>query len=172
MKANIISEAELAKTTVINSPLDDDTKRNLVMLISKSALATNGISPEEKIQHLTECMASLASALAIYMSKSDKRLDYLEKQHIAEHPASKIEQLQKFEHMLSETEKYRNMNGIVPNIRGNVIATSNDEKSEDDTLIDKVFNLLEKPYIWIFGAVAVCSPFAVDVINSVIAAFK
>lgn len=79
MKANIISEAELAKTTVINSPLDDDTKRNLVMLISKSALATNGISPEEKIQHLTECMASLASALAIYMSKSDKRLDYLEK---------------------------------------------------------------------------------------------
>lgn len=74
--------------------------------------------------------------------------------------------------MLSETEKYRNMNGIVPNIRGNIISALNDEKPEDDTLINKIFNLLEKPYIWIFGAVAVCSPFAVDVINSVIAAFK
>ena len=87
MKPNILSEAELAKTTVLNSPLDADTKRNLVMLITKSATATNGITPEEKIQSLTECMASLASALAMYMSKSDTRIEQLEIKFKEEHPA-------------------------------------------------------------------------------------
>lgn len=49
MKESIASEAELAKSTVLNSQIDDDTKRNLVLLISKSAHATNGITQEEKI---------------------------------------------------------------------------------------------------------------------------
>ena len=117
IKANIISEAELAKTTVLNSPLDDDTKRNLVLLISKAAHATNGITQEEKIQSLTECMSSLASCLALYMSKSNVRLCALEQKFEKEHPSNNIERVQKFEHMLSEAEKFRNTNGIVPNIR-------------------------------------------------------
>lgn len=49
MKPSIVSEAELAKNSVISSPLDDDTKRNLVTLITKSAMATNGITQEEKV---------------------------------------------------------------------------------------------------------------------------
>jgi len=68
MKDSIVSEAELAKSTVMNSPLGDDTKRNLVLLISKAAHATNGITQEEKIQSLTECLLSLAAVLAIYIS--------------------------------------------------------------------------------------------------------
>lgn len=117
IKANIVSEAELAKTTVLNSPLDDDTKRNLVFLISKAAHATNGITQEEKIQSLTECMASLASSLALFMSKSNTRLCSLEQKFEDEHPSNKLERVQKFEHMMGEAEKFRNTNGIVPNIR-------------------------------------------------------
>ena len=182
MKPNILSEAELAKTTVLNSPLDADTKRNLVMLITKSATATNGITPEEKIQCLTECMASLASALAMYMSRSDERLEQLEVKFKEEHPAGQLERLQKREHELYEVEEYRNMSGILPNIKisGECITdilkgTKKyiDDRLDDDSnkFIDKLFKLLEKPYVWLFGVAAVCSPFAVDIINTVLSHF-
>lgn len=182
MNVNVVSEAELAKTTVINSPLDADTKRNLVTLISKSAMATNGITPEEKIQSLTECMASLASALAIYMSNADSRIEKLENLYKEEHPAGKLEQLKKREHELFEVEEYRNMSGILPNIKisGECITdilkgTKNyiDETLKDSTnnITDKIFKLLEKPYVWLFGTAAVCSPFAVDILNTAITAF-
>lgn len=49
IKTTILSDSELAKTTVMNSPLDEDTKRSLITFITTSALATNGISQEEKI---------------------------------------------------------------------------------------------------------------------------
>ena len=185
MKVNIASEAELAKSTVMNSPLDNDTKRNLVTLISKSAMATNGITPEEKIQTLTECMASLASALAIYMSNADSRIEKLELLYKEEHPTGQLERLKKREHELFEVEEYRNMSGIIPNIKisGETIADilsgtkkyidGKIEKAVEDRngIVDKIFKLLEKPYVWLFGTAAVCSPFAVDVLNAVLGAF-
>ena len=182
MKASIISESDLAKTLVLNSSLDDDVKKNLALLISKSAHATNGISQEEKIQSLTECMLSLASTLAIYMSKSDDRLNKLEDKYLTDHPPTRMEKLQKFEQTLSETEKFRNMNGIIPNIKisgeciEDIINGSKqyiDKKidCDDASIVNKIFKLLEKPYVWMFGTVAVCSPFAVDIINTVINAF-
>lgn len=190
MKANIASEAELAKTTVLNSPLDDDTKRNLVLLISKAAHATNGITQEEKIQSLTECMSSLASVLALYISKSNIRICKLEEKFEEEHPSSKLERVQKFEYMLGEAEKFRNTNGIVPNIRisgeyfKDIIDKSVDYIDErlekhnnelhannDKSLTESIISILKKPYAWIFASVAVCSPFAVDVINAILHAF-
>lgn len=182
MKPNILSEAELAKTTVLNSPLDADTKRNLVTLISNSAMATNGITPEEKIQSLTECMASLASALAMYMSKADGRIEKLENLYKNEHPTGKLEQLKKREHELFEVEEYRNMSGILPNIKISGECISDilkgtkkyiDDRIDDSSnkFIDKLFKLLEKPYVWLFGTAAVCSPFAVDILNTVLTHF-
>ena len=182
MKPNILSEAELAKTTVLNSPLDADTKRNLVTLITNSATATNGITPEEKIQSLTECMASLASALAMYMSKSDIRIEQLELKFKEEHPAGQLERLQKREHELYEVEEYRNMSGILPNIKVSGECITDilkgtkkyiDERIDEDSdkFIDKLFKLLEKPYVWLFGTVAVCSPFAVDILNAILSHF-
>lgn len=182
MKPNILSEAELAKTTVLNSPLDADTKRNLVTLISKSAMATNGITPEEKIQSLTECMASLASALAMYMSNADGRIEKLENLYKEEHPTGKLEQLKKREHELYEVEEYRNMSGILPNIKISGECISDilkgtkkyiDDRIEDsnDKFVDKLFKLLEKPYVWLFGIAAVCSPFAVDILNAILTHF-
>lgn len=84
--------------------------------------------------------------------------------------------------MLSETEKFRNMNGITPNIKisGECIEDIiNDSKQyidkkidyDDASIVNKIFKLLEKPYVWMFGTVAVCSPFVVDIINTVINAF-
>lgn len=42
-------------------------------------------------------MLSLASTLAIYMSKSDDRLNKLEDKYLTDHPPTRIEKLQKFE---------------------------------------------------------------------------
>ena len=179
MKPSIISEAELAKNSVIQSPLDQDTKRNLVQLITKSAMATNGITQEEKIQALTECMACLAAAMGTFMSQTTTSITDLNQKYDEEHPKSKLEQVQKMEHQLHEVEEYRNNNGIMPNIRidGEQLLKPSSFKmtAEEDnstTIIDKVFKLLEKPYIWIFGAFAVCSPYAADVITTIVNLFK
>ena len=78
IKANILTDAELAKTTVVSSLLDEDVKKSLINFITHSAMSTNGISTEQKIQNLTECMAAFASAIGMYMSKADERLHKLE----------------------------------------------------------------------------------------------
>lgn len=39
------------------------------------------------------------------------------------------------------------------------------------TLTENIFSILKRPYVWIFASVAVCSPFAVDIITAVIQAF-
>lgn len=191
MKESIASEAELAKSTVLNSTIDDDTKRNLVLLISKAAYATNGITPEEKIQYMTECMSSLASVLALYISKTSSQIISLEQRFDNEYPDSELEKIQKFEHMLSEVEQFRNTNGVVPNIRINgenfkdlidknskyivskmLNANDNDKNLKGNKLLVwSIVNILKKPYFWIFASVAVCSPFIVDIINAILRAF-
>jgi hypothetical protein len=52
----IFDDAELAKSYITNSKLSDEYKRLYLRLINLSTLATNGISPEEKIQRMTECI--------------------------------------------------------------------------------------------------------------------
>ena len=157
MEINIASEAELAKTSVLNSPLDKETKRHLIALITKSALATNGITPEQKIQYLTECMATLATALATYMTASDKHIESIEQMYKQDHPEDRLERIQKFESYLTDAERYRDIHGI--------------KQAGKDGIADKIFGILAKPYAWIFGCVAVCSPYALDLFNAIIAHF-
>ena len=161
MEINIASEAEMAKTSVLNSPLDNDTKRHLIALISKAAMATNGITPEQKIQYLTECMANLAPALATFMSSTNKSIENIEVRYKKDHPEDRLDRIKNFERQLEEAEKYREIHGI------------KSEKKEDDKdgFIDKIFNVLSKPYAWIFGSIAVCSPYALDLFNAIIAHF-
>lgn len=52
----ILDDAELAKSYITNSTLSDEYKRLYIRLINLSTLATNGISPDEKIQKMTECI--------------------------------------------------------------------------------------------------------------------
>ena len=56
MDQEIINSAELAKTYITNSELSDDYKKTYLRLINISTLATNGITVEEKIQKMTECI--------------------------------------------------------------------------------------------------------------------
>jgi len=56
----VINESEIAKNYVMNSDLDEDYKETLIDLINTSMIATNGISPEEKIQKMTNSIQKLA----------------------------------------------------------------------------------------------------------------
>ena len=96
----------------------------------------------------------------------------MEVEYRSEHPLDRTDKMKKYEQNLHDVEEYRNMNGIVPNIRikGTGLAEHIDGcgAKDYDKLIDRIFGILSKPYIWIFGCVAVCSPYANDVISTLL----
>ena len=61
-----LDDAELVKSYITNSELSDDYKRTYLRLINISTLATNGISVDEKIQKMTECIQLLAVTQGMY----------------------------------------------------------------------------------------------------------
>ena len=75
MSKSIIDDAELAKSYITNSNLSDEYKRVYLKLISISTIATNGITPEEKIQKMTECIQLLAVTQGMYLANIDKKIE-------------------------------------------------------------------------------------------------
>ena len=71
----IQDESDLAKSYVANSDLDDDYKKTLLRLIHISTLTTNGISPEEKIQKMTEAIHLLAISQVTFITKIDEKIE-------------------------------------------------------------------------------------------------
>lgn len=166
IKANIASETEIAKTCIINSALDDDCKRNLMTLLQKSAMATNGITQEEKTQCMTELLNGLIVVMSMFMARNDQRLTELEQTYFTEHPKSEMEKLQHDEHNLHKIEEFRNTYGI----KSPVVQVVNEEPEVPITT--RIFRVLEKGYFWIFACFCVCSPFAKDVILALVQFFK
>lgn len=58
----MLDEADIAKTYVVNSDMTDDQKHTYLKLIHITTEATNGISPEEKIQKMTEAILLLVAS--------------------------------------------------------------------------------------------------------------
>ena len=75
MSKSITDDAELAKSYITNSNLSDEYKRVYLKLISISTIATNGITPEEKIQKMTECIQLLAVTQGMYLANIDKKIE-------------------------------------------------------------------------------------------------
>ena len=68
----MMNQAELAKAKIVNSGyLDDDSKKNLLNIVAITTQATNGISPEEKIQKITDKFIGEVDSVA---DKKDKEL--------------------------------------------------------------------------------------------------
>ena len=70
-----LDDAELVKSYITNSGLSDDYKRTYLRLINISTLATNGISVDEKIQKMTECIQLLAVTQGMYLANIDQKID-------------------------------------------------------------------------------------------------
>ena len=180
MKQSIAAEAEIAKVRIANSKVDDDTKRNFIELINTSEMATNGITQEQKVQALTECMARLSFSLATFLDRTESRISNIEDLQAREHPADRMKYIKSKEEELAEIEAYRNSHNIIPNITidgKNVLTETIHIKKKDETkqdadsqyrTIDKILDILKMPMIWVFASVAACSPHAADVINAII----
>lgn len=176
VKTKIISGAEIVKTTVLNSQLDDTIKENLITFINNAVTATNGISQEEKIQSLTESMASLATNIASFMCRTKGKLDEIESRVDELHPADKLEQIKLFEQKLTEVENYRKINGISANISisddniksivKGIKNTGAIEPTENLTYRDKIINIFKAPWPWIFGMFLVFSPHFTDLLHA------
>lgn len=176
VKTKIISGAEIVKTTVLNSQLDDTIKENLITFINNAVTATNGISQEEKIQSLTESMASLATNIASFMCRTKGKLDEIELRVDELQPADKLDQIKLFEQKLTEVENYRKINGIAANISisdANIKSIVKEIKSanaaepaENLTYRDKIINIFKAPWPWIFGMFLVFSPHFTDLLHA------
>ena len=55
-KITLDDDVELTKNYVTNSTMSDEYKKLYLRLINISTIAINGISSEEKIQKMTECI--------------------------------------------------------------------------------------------------------------------
>ena len=72
---DILDDAELAKSYITSSNMSDDYKRTYLKLINITTMATNGISPEEKIQKMTEAIQLLAVTQGMFISNIDNKIE-------------------------------------------------------------------------------------------------
>ncbi len=168
LSQEIEDESELAKSYVANSDLDDEYKKTLLRLINISTLTTNGISPEEKIQKMTEAIHLLAITQVSFITRVDEKiqqsissanktqcLDCKAMRH-----AKDVEEEEKWKEKLSE---YKQKMGI---------SEENDPKNVDGnkettnlSLIDTIKQILLKPYSWIFASILVFSPYGTEILK-------
>jgi len=71
LKKEIIEDVEFAKTQIMNSSLDDRVKKSFIRLLTTAAMATNGISTEEKIQKMTEIVLGLVMSQMTFLETVD-----------------------------------------------------------------------------------------------------
>lgn len=163
-----IEATEFAKSQLMNSDLDETVKKQLHNLLTVSMMATNGISVEEKIQKITECISDLVILQCTFLHTVDKKIALANKEQCKsckamQHTLDDEEQKEKDEII----EAWKVANGI----------DTTTEKAQlkveySDSWMDIIKLLLLKPYIWIFGAIVTISPYGVDVINALLAFFK
>ena len=70
----ILDESEIAKSYINNSDFSDDYKRIFLKLINTATVATNGITPEEKIQMMTESVCLLAQTQVMLIKNIDEKI--------------------------------------------------------------------------------------------------
>lgn len=159
---DILDDAELAKSYITNSNMSDDSKKAYLKLINITTMATNGISPEEKIQMMTEAIQLLAVTQGMFMSTIDERIDKAIERSNEEKCSNckamkytnAMEQKEREQKII---EKYKQQMGIKNN--------SIENRSWSEVL--KV--MLTKPYIYIFGCIVCFSPYSVEIIKQVFA---
>lgn len=177
LSQEIQDESELAKSYVANSDLDDDYKKTLLRLIHISNLTTNGISPEEKIQKMTEAIHLLAITQVSFITKVDEKIQKSIqnannkqcKTCKAMKHANDVEEEERWKEKLSE---YKKKMGITDD--NDPKNTQKPEESSSQTnisIIDTIKQICLKPYAWIFASILVFSPYGVEIIKLLIQFF-
>jgi hypothetical protein len=174
---NILDDAELAKDYILRSTMSNEYKRVYTRLINISTLATNGITPEEKIQKMTECIQLLAITQGMYLSNIDQKIDKaIENANISQchnckamKHANDVEDEQNKKDLINEYLKSSNItitDGI--NNIGNTNTSTNITKASDMSWQSILKELLLKPYIYVVLCLISVSPHGVDIIKTIL----
>lgn len=162
----ILDDAELAKSYITNSRLSDEYKRLYLRLINLSTLATNGISPEEKIQRMTECIQLLAVTQGMYLANIDEKIE-----KVVESANRKQCLTCKAMKHAEKAEQEQHDKELVKRYLGNIDHAAINESEECDENVpfnwsDLLKTLLLKPYIYVTICVLTISPYGVDIIKT------
>ena len=177
LSQEIQDESDLAKSYVANSDLDDDYKKTLLRLIHISTLTTNGISPEEKIQKMTEAIHLLAISQVTFITKIDEKIEKsIQNANIkqcsgckAMKHANDVEEEEKWKEKLSE---YKKKMGITDdNDQKNMQKLEESSSQTSLSMLDTIKQICLKPYVWIFGSVLVFSPYGMEILKTLIQCF-
>lgn len=159
----MLDEAELAKSYITNSDMSDDSKRTYLRLINITTEATNGISPEQKIQKMTEAILLLAASQAKYIVSMDEKIDRaVQKANLKQCQACRamkhaveVEKREEQERMI---ESWKQANGYYDRPEQEGVAT----------WADTLKTILTKPYLYIFMTLAIISPYGVQIVEKIL----
>lgn len=158
----ILDDAELAKNYVINSDMSDEYKRTYLRLINISTLATNGITPEQKIQKMTECIQLLAITQVMYIVDMDKRLNT--------NIDSKIEdkcKTCKAVQYVDNIEQEQHDKDLIENYISSSHIEDKTVSKEDMSWMHVLKTILTKPYIYVVFALMMISPYSVEIVKTI-----
>lgn len=164
---HISDDAELAKNYIIGSSMSDEYKRIYIRLINISTLATNGITPEEKIQKMTECIQLLAITQGMYLSDIDQKIqtaiDNSNKSQCNNCKAMKYaNEIEKADHEKKLLDDYLESLGIK---KGENQAEV--KKTNEMTWQDIIKQILLKPYIYVVLCLISISPHGVEILKTI-----
>ena len=167
MNQEIVDNAELAKSYITSSSMSDDYKKAYIKLLNITTMATNGLSPEDKIQKMTESIQLLAITQGMYMVNIEKTIDDAvqkanQKQCAsckAMRHANEVEEEKEHQKII---EQWKEANGII-------------DKNADDDSADSwasvIRKILLKPYPYVVLGVLVISPYGVDIVKMFLETF-
>ena len=162
MNQEIVDDAELAKSYITSSSMSDDYKKAYIKLLNITTMATNGLSPEDKIQKMTEAIQLLAITQGMYMVNIEKTIDdAVQKANQKQCAACKA---MKHANDVEEEEKNRKL--IEDWKAANGIVDKKDEEAVDGwTRFLK--QLLLKPYVYVVASILAISPYGLEIIRMI-----
>ena len=162
----MINQAEIAKAKIVNSSQhDDDSKKNLLNILAITTQATNGISPEEKIQKMTEAVllltisqiqTSTSLPAQIESNITRKMQEYTDKRCQTCRAMLHVDKCEKEESIKHGVDLMKEKSG-----------TQKKDPSCNQPWSEIVKSLLMRPYPWIFASILAFSPYGVDLIKTI-----
>ena len=162
-----LDDAELVKSYITNSELSDDYKRTYLRLINISTLATNGISVDEKIQTMTECIQLLAVTQGMYLANIDQKIDTA----IDRANRKQCQECKAMAHAV-DVEQEKHDRQILEQYKEQLGLNNKAATSVEKTWSDVFKEVLSKPYIYVIGCLLAISPYGVEIIKIILEFFK
>ena len=162
MNQEIVDNAELAKSYITSSSMSDDYKKAYIKLLNITTMATNGLSPEDKIQKMTEAIQLLAITQGMYMVNIEKTIDDAVQKANQKQCAS----CKAMKHAMEVEEEEKNRKLIEDWKAANGIVDKKDEEAVDGWIVF-LKKLLLKPYVYVVASILAISPYGIEIIRMI-----